>query len=83
MTEKTEDQIVREKEAVTKMIGAKSAMEAAISRIQTLENALQKACDDGSRLADFLGDQLYGYREETCLKRQYKEKFSKYRSILP
>ena len=37
MADKTEDQIQREKEAVAKMVGAKSAMEAALQRIATLE----------------------------------------------
>ena len=37
MTTKTEDEIAREKEAVQKMVGAKSAMETAIKRIQRLD----------------------------------------------
>jgi hypothetical protein len=41
MTDKTEDQIAREKEAVQKMIGAKGAMETAIARINRLENAIE------------------------------------------
>ena len=40
MSDKTEDQITREKDAVQKMVGAKSAMEAALGRIATLERAI-------------------------------------------
>ena len=40
MTTKTEDEIAREKEAVQKMVGAKSAMETAIKRIQRLEETI-------------------------------------------
>lgn len=45
MTEKTATQIEKDKEAVAKMIGAKSAMEAAIRRIETLELALKTTAD--------------------------------------
>lgn len=40
---KTEDQIAKDKDAVQKMIGAKTAMEAALRRIQSLESALRTA----------------------------------------
>lgn len=40
---RTEDQIEADKQAVQKMIGAKSAMESALRRIQTLESALRGA----------------------------------------
>lgn len=40
MTTKTEDEIAREKEAVQKMVGAKSAMEAALSRLDRLQKAM-------------------------------------------
>ena len=40
MTAKTDDEIAREKEAVQKMIGAKSAMETALQRIRRLEDTL-------------------------------------------
>lgn len=43
MTAKTEEQIEADKQAVQKMIGAKSAMEAALRRIQVLETALRAA----------------------------------------
>lgn len=41
MTTKSEDEIAREKEAVQKMVGAKSAMETAINRIARLEAELK------------------------------------------
>jgi len=40
MNTKDEEQIAREKEAVQKMVGAKSAMETAIMRISRLEAAI-------------------------------------------
>lgn len=40
---KTEDQIAKDKEAVQKMVGARSAMEAALRRIDVLESALKVA----------------------------------------
>lgn len=38
---KSDDQIAKDKEAIAKMVGAKSAMEAAIRRIETLENCIK------------------------------------------
>lgn len=46
--EKSEDQIAKDKESIAKMVGAKSAMEAALRRIDTLESALKNVrsrCD--------------------------------------
>lgn len=40
MSTKTEDEIAREKELVAKMVGTKSAMEAALSRIGRLERTM-------------------------------------------
>lgn len=42
MTTKTEDEIAREKEAVQKMVGAKSAMETALKRIERLEGTISR-----------------------------------------
>ncbi len=38
--EKSEEQIAKDKEAVARMIGAKSAMEAAINRVEQLERTM-------------------------------------------
>lgn len=63
MTDKTEDQIAREKDAVQKMIGAKSAMEAALTRITTLERTLgdidRILSDMSQRVGDGLGFKTY------------------------
>lgn len=40
-TTKTEEQIAKDKEAIAKMVGAKSAMEAAIRRIEVLEKCIE------------------------------------------
>lgn len=42
MTDKSQDQIEKDKEAVAKMIGAKSNMEAAIRRIAALEDGVRR-----------------------------------------
>ena len=51
-TAKTDEQIAKERDAVERMKGAKSAMELALSRIGTLESALTTA---RSRIATFKG----------------------------
>ncbi len=61
MTDKTEDQIAREKEAVQKMVGAKSAMESALARIVTLERAIKIMADDLDDMAQRSGDGI-GYK---------------------
>lgn len=58
MTAKTEDQIESDKQAVQKMIGAKSAMESALRRIQTLEGALRTARARIEEIGKGHGDQL-------------------------
>jgi hypothetical protein len=59
MNVKTDDELNREKEAVQKMIGAKSAMEAAISRIQRLESALRSATDGLDKIKTWFADGVY------------------------
>lgn len=63
MSDKTEDQITREKDAVQKMVGAKSAMEAALGRIATLESAITNmnvVLDDMSKqVGDGVGYMTY------------------------
>lgn len=56
MTEKTEAQIEREKQAVAAMANAKSNMTEALARIQTLESALKQAADDLGRMKYYVGE---------------------------
>lgn len=56
---KTEDEIAREKELVQKMVGAKSAMETAIKRIERLELVLGMLDRILSDMAENVGDRLY------------------------
>ena len=56
---KTEDEIAREKEAVQKMVGAKSAMEAALSRIDRLQKALSHADTILNDAQHHAGDGIY------------------------
>lgn len=55
---KTEEEIAKEKEAIQKMIGAKSAMETAINRIARLERELLFACQTMEEVAKATGDNL-------------------------
>ena len=59
MTEKTEAQIEKDKEAVQKMIGAKSAMEAAIRHIDTLEGRLKTIDAALRQYQSSLGEEAY------------------------
>lgn len=54
--EKSEEQIAKDKEAVARMIGAKSAMEAAQRRIETLEGALRNVRIRADSVAKAFGD---------------------------
>ena len=67
MTKKTEDDVDREKEAVAKMVGAKSAMEAMISRHDRLVSALKAvneiAQDMGRRVGEDMCIKTYNHGE--------------------
>ena len=56
MTDKTEAQIEREKQAVAAMANAKSNMMAALDRIKTLENALFRASNALSSMKNYVGE---------------------------
>lgn len=58
-TEKTEDQIAKDKEAVRAMIGAKASMEAALRRIEVLENALKSVRHQSERLGKAFGPDVF------------------------
>lgn len=53
---KTDEEIAKEKEAIQKMIGAKSAMETAINRIARLERELLFVCETMEEAARATGD---------------------------
>ena len=59
MADKTEDQIQREKEAVARMVGAKSAMEAALQRIATLEEYGRRMACVARELERMIGDDAW------------------------
>lgn len=54
----TDDEIQKEREQVNKMIGAKSAMEASLHRIKTLESALFEMHTRYSEIAKCVGDSV-------------------------
>ncbi|PRD42080.1 hypothetical protein C5748_18160 [Phyllobacterium phragmitis] len=56
MSDKSEEQIAKDKEAVKAMIGAKSAMEAAQRRIELLESRLKSVRSDCEYVARALGE---------------------------
>lgn len=59
MTAKTDEEIAREKEAVQKIVGAKSAMEAALQRINRLERTLDHVDAILADMRGNVGDGLY------------------------
>lgn len=80
--DKSEEQIAKDKEAVARMIGAKSAMEAAQRRIELLERKLKEATDTGTKLCAYVSESLYEYRSEKSVKAVYKEAFAKLAAAL-
>jgi len=58
MSTKTEDEIAREKDMVAKMIGTKTAMEAALSRIARLEKTMRDANVFLDEMRKVAGDHL-------------------------
>lgn len=61
MTEKTEEQIARERAAVDAMRNAKANMDAALARIASLEEGLKTARHDLTRVKDYVGRSAYVY----------------------
>lgn len=58
-TDKTEDQIAKDKEAVKAMTGAKAAMEAAIRRVELLEAALKSVRGQAERIGKAFGPEVH------------------------
>jgi hypothetical protein len=58
VTPKTDDQITKDKEAVARMVGAKSAMEAAQRRIEALEACLRQCESDLAKWQKDFGDKI-------------------------
>lgn len=61
MTEKTEEQIAKEKAAVEAMRNAKSNMDTALTRISDLERSLTYAADCLSKARAFISANVYLY----------------------
>lgn len=61
MTEKTEEQIAKDKAAVEAMRNAKSNMDAALSRITDLERSLAYAADCLSKAKGYISSNVYCY----------------------
>ena len=61
MTDKTEEQLARERAAVASMSSAKANMENALNRIQSLEAALRSASRSITTLKGFIAPQVYTY----------------------
>ena len=61
MTDATEEKIARDKAAVDAMRNAKSNMDAALARINTLECALERARANLTRTKDYIGRGAYIY----------------------
>lgn len=56
---KSEDQIAKDKEAVARMAGAKSAMESALRRIETLEKCLRDVREQSAVLGKAFGETIH------------------------
>jgi hypothetical protein len=71
---KSEDQIAKDKEAIAKMVGAKSAMEAAIRRIETLENCIKSVREQVDVIGKAFGESVhlnvysYSHRDYRVIK---------------
>lgn len=61
MTDKTEEQIARERAAIDAMKNAKSNMTVALDRIATLESALRNASGTIGTLSRYIGPDCYTY----------------------
>lgn len=76
--EKSEEQIAKDKEAVARMIGAKTAMEAAQRRIELLESRLRSVQAECQVVARAFGDSAYFkvYHQTDWKVRNSKEIFN-------
>lgn len=72
MTNKTEEQIAKEKASVDAMKNAKSNMDAAISRIPSLELALDRAMNDLRRAKGDIGANVYCYPSGGAAKKVHE-----------
>lgn len=61
MTDKTEEQVAKEKAAVEAMRNAKANMDTALRRITDLENALNRAIEDLKRAKRDISPNVYCY----------------------
>ena len=65
MTEKTEEQIAKEREATEAMKNAKSNMDRVLARVETLTRVLQQAKNDLALVKDWVPQSAYGWRSDT------------------
>ena len=61
MTDKTEEQVAKDKAAVEAMRNAKANMDTTLKRIETLENALGRAINDLKRAKQDISPNVYCY----------------------
>lgn len=73
MSEKTEEKIAKEREAVDAMRNAKANMTGALDRIATLEAALSRAIQSLSTAKRYIAPDLYPYRSEKSARDQVDE----------
>jgi hypothetical protein len=69
---KTEEQLQKEREAVDAMRNAKSNMDKALARIQTLENALKEFGGLATSTAKHIPDGSYLYKSESTVREDFK-----------
>lgn len=78
IADKSEEQIAKDKEAVARMIGAKTAMEAAQRRIELLENRLRTVQSECQTVSRAFGESAYFkvYHQTDWKVRSAKEIFN-------
>ena len=82
MTEKTEEQIAKEREAVEAMKNAKANMDKALSRIETLTGVLKNAYSDMASVKKWVPADSYSYNAQKSRQSEIDEMLLKIQRVL-
>ena len=81
MTEKTEEQIAKEREAVEAMKNAKANMDKALARIETLTVALKFAYSDMATVKKWIAPDTYSYYSQKSRHNEIDEMLLKMQRV--
>lgn len=81
MTDKTDEQVAKEKASVDAMRNARSNMATVLDRVAGLENALRAAAVELDNAAKHMPN-AYGYESPKSLKEHYSEQAEKARKAI-